>query len=244
VIIFGTCVGNQEKYEKIALPSIERAAAPGDQILTRTGESGICKAYNEFIEVARRAPDCSALVLIHQDAEILDGDFKIKVAKAFSDPGVGVLGVIGGRGLCDLAWWRARHRIGMVYENNQELRMGKRHGDVDVLDGLLLVVSPTAVRSLSFDAQNFPAFHGYGVDYCLQARNSGLRVVVTDIDVNHRATRRERPDRGAANLAIAQKWPRYIKKRSLVFRATRRAVRAGKRRASWVATSFASRGTR
>jgi predicted O-methyltransferase YrrM len=240
MIIFGTCIGNQEKYDWIDLPSIRKVAAPDDVILTRTGQSGICKPYNEFILEARRRPDCEALVLLHEDAEILDPDFRAKALTAVKDPTVGVAGLIGGSGLRDQAWWHARRRTGLVYETRQAIDLGPRRGDVDVVDGLLVVLSPAAFNTVLFDEANFPRFHGCECDYCLQVRDRGLRVIVTDIDVLHRATNgaRDEKDWEAVGLVMAQKWPAWVRRpypgwqtqRSLTD-AGKRLVQGGRRRA-------------
>jgi GT2 family glycosyltransferase len=57
--------------------------------------------------------------------------------------------------------------------------------DVDAVDGLLLVLSPWAVRNLRFDEDRFTGFHGYDADICFQARAAGKRVVVDEIAVVH-----------------------------------------------------------
>ena len=57
-------------------------------------------------------------------------------------------------------------------------------GEVDAIDGFLIVLSPWAVRDLSFDEQ-LARRHGYDVDICLQARAAGRKVVTADLRVVH-----------------------------------------------------------
>jgi GT2 family glycosyltransferase len=213
LLVFGTCIGYQDRYASIALPSIRRVAAPDDVILTRTGQRGIAEAYNEFIEEARGRPECAALVLMHEDVEIVDDDFRTKVLQAVQEPKVGVAGVIGGAGLRELSWWSARRTAGFVDETRGPISMGERRANVDAVDGLCLIVAPPAFRSLVFDAQNFPAFHGYDVDYCLQARSIGLRVLVIDIALFHRAKAGFGDFEAfeAARAALARKWPHAVR---------------------------------
>ena len=45
-------------------------------------------------------------------------------------------------------------------------------GEVETLDGFLLVLSPWAVRTLRFD-ESLGEFHGYDLDFCLQVREAG-----------------------------------------------------------------------
>ena len=66
-----------------------------------------------------------------------------------------------------------------------DIDFGGHDEDVDAVDGLLLVLSPWAVRNLRFDADRFDHFHGYDVDFCFQARAAGRRVVVDDIELLH-----------------------------------------------------------
>lgn len=229
-IIFGICVGDPSRYESTALPSIRRAAAGADLVLAGTGEHGLCRAYNEFVEEARRRPDCAALVLLHDDVELLDPDFRTKALAAVADPSVGIAGVIGGSGLRDHAWWRARRTAGFVLESRGPIVMGPRQADVDVVDGLLLIVAPAAFRTLGFDEARFPSFHGYDVDYCLQARDAGLRVVVTGIDVSHhpKGGYGDKEAWRTAGEVLAEKWPRLIRRPGPAARAGASAARAAR----------------
>jgi hypothetical protein len=56
---------------------------------------------------------------------------------------------------------------------------------VDALDGLLLVLSPWAVRNLRCDTATFSGFHAYDVDLCFAARAAGRRVVTGGFGVFH-----------------------------------------------------------
>jgi hypothetical protein len=56
---------------------------------------------------------------------------------------------------------------------------------VDALDGLLLVLSPWAVRNLRCDTARFTGFHGYDTDLCFQARAAGRRAVVAELNAFH-----------------------------------------------------------
>jgi SAM-dependent methyltransferase len=212
MIVFGTCVGDDIMYGSVARPSIEHVATHDDLIWTRPGDQGIAAAYNEMILAARDLPGCEALVLLHDDVEIVDRNFRPKLLGAVGD-GVGVVGVIGASGLREAAWWKGRRRAGAVYETGGVIDFGARCSDVDAVDGLLMALTPASFRNLWFDSERFPAFHGYDVDYCLQARAAGLRVVVTEIDLLHR-TKTGYGDEAAFDAAaagIAEKWPRWVK---------------------------------
>ena len=63
-------------------------------------------------------------------------------------------------------------------------RRTRRLGEVDTLDGFLLVLSPWAVRNIRFD-EALGEFHGYDLDFCLQVREAGRKVVTADFRAIH-----------------------------------------------------------
>ncbi len=146
---------------------------------------GIPRVYNAILAAARSERDCEGVVLLHDDVEIIDPDFRAKTLAALREPEVGVVGVVGGRGLVDAQWWTARVTAGRVFESRHLQDLGVPHADVDVVDGLFLALAPPAFERLSVD-EGLAFFHGYDIDLCLQARESGLRVVVRQIDLLHR----------------------------------------------------------
>ena len=76
------------------------------------------------------------------------------------------------------------------------------------MDGVLLALSPWAVRNLRFD-ESLVLGYGFDVDFCLQARAAGRRVRIADLRVIH-----HRPLELAESIAIwieahiraAEKW--------------------------------------
>jgi GT2 family glycosyltransferase len=83
-----------------------------------------------------------------------------------------------------LAWWEGQG-FGRVLESRGLVDFGGGAHDVDSVDGLLMVLSPWAVRTLRFDERSFHGFHGYDADICFQARAAGKRVVVEELAVVH-----------------------------------------------------------
>ena len=83
-----------------------------------------------------------------------------------------------------------------------------RTGEVETLDGFLLVLSPWAVRNLRFD-ESLGQLHGYDFDLCLQARAAGRKVVTFDVRaIHHRSLELiADPEQWIeAHIAIANKW--------------------------------------
>ncbi len=185
MVAYGICVGSSNgKVHRVALPGI-RELDPAAPILIRTGHSSIHAAYNSILEEAASLPDLEYLVLLHDDVHIRDPDFETKLRTAFQDSRVAVVGVVGGVDHKAMPWWTGQKR-GYVIDNQQGiLDFGRGRWPVDTVDGLLLALSPWAVRTLRFDTERYRGFHGYDAEICAQARSCGRQVMVWDLDVYH-----------------------------------------------------------
>lgn len=181
MIVYGVCVGTETKYETMARPGLERLGA---RVIERRGQTSIFPAYNSIIDEALDL-EPEALVLLHEDVEIRDPDFEAKVQDELRDPSVAILGVIGGRGLKSMRWSQAKVKVGRSTYPGGELRFGFEDPWADSVDGLLLVLSPWAMKNLRFDEDTYHGFHGYDADICMQAREKGMRVRVFETDACH-----------------------------------------------------------
>ncbi len=224
MIAFGCVVSSEDEYRDYAVPGIERVWEQDDELLVRRGQSCIFRAYNDILGELRGSEELEATVLIHQDVEIADPGFRDKVRAAVAEPLAGVVGVIGGIGVRSIAWWESEMAIGAVRwewllgdehrrtlfaEDEFRLETCGRTGEVDSVDGLILILSPVATQTLRFDEGIGPGFHGYDADICFQARQAGLKVTVADIDVIHHHEIRamtEPEDWVEAQARFAGKW--------------------------------------
>lgn len=207
MIAFASCVGTPETFLHRAVPGLRRAAEPDSPVAQVSTRTSILEAYNEVLDHFARAADLEALVLLHEDTEILDSGLCARVREVLADPSVAILGPVGARAVTSLAWWEAQMK-GRVFERRGVIAHSWHEPDVDMVDGLLMVLSPWAVRELRFDAARYTGFHAYDVDYCFQARAAGRRVVVADIPVMHH-TKGGYGDRAAwdrADEAFRLKW--------------------------------------
>ena len=184
MIAFAACVASPDKFRRFALPGIKLVAEPDSVVAEAATDRSIFAAYNEVLDAVGGRDDLEALLLLHEDTEIVDSDLPAKVRRRLSDQSVAVVGPIGARAVSSLRWWEGEGR-GHVRETRGVIDFGGGVHDVDVLDGLLLVLSPWAVRNLRFDEERFTGFHGYDADICLQARAAGRRVVVDELAVMH-----------------------------------------------------------
>jgi hypothetical protein len=76
------------------------------------------------------------------------------------------------------------------------------------VDGFLMVLSPWAVRNVRFDESLGP-LHGYDVDFCLQVRKAGRKVVTADLRAVHNHSLELVSDADGwidAHMRIAEKW--------------------------------------
>lgn len=212
MIAFGTAVASEARYRARALPGIRSVAEPDSLVLAPPQHSSLHAAYNQILDQARSEETLEGLVLLHEDVEIVDEAFFSKLRRLLAEPGVAVIGVVGARGVRGLAWWEADcvgavATVDTVEAARPDLPNGSPE-DVDVVDGLLMALSPWAVRELRFDESFAPDFYGYDVDFCLQARALGRRVVVDGLAVvRHDAPAPQSGEQWVRSaVALERKW--------------------------------------
>jgi hypothetical protein len=223
MIAFGTSITKPDVFRRCAEPGIRRAAEVDSEVYELAAVGSIFRSYNALLDRAAERTDLEALVLPHQDTEIVDADLCGKVRAALRDPGVGVVGCAGAIGVRSIAWWEASVTLASFinrYEENgggdllsfswawDEAPPYAQTGEVETLDGFLLVLSPWAVRNVRFD-ESLGDFHGYDLDFCCQVREAGGKVVTADFRAIHHRPLEMIPDPErwvAAHIAVAEKW--------------------------------------
>jgi hypothetical protein len=195
MIAYGVSITEPEPFRRYAEPGIRFAAEPGAAILAFAAVGALGRTYNLILDAAAAHPDLEALVLLHPHAEIADPGFATKVRDTLSDPSVAVAGCAGGSGGRSTAWWEGAVSAAPGVHRYEELGGGELPGfgwarpepapaEVEAVDGLLLVLSPWAVRTLRFD-ESLRRNFGHDVDFCRQARAAGRRVVTADLRIVH-----------------------------------------------------------
>jgi Glycosyltransferase like family len=225
LILFGCPITRPEDYERFAAPGLRLTSEPDTEIVANSSAGSIFRAYNLLLDIAAERDDLEALVLLHQDVEIVDPDFCAKVREVFADPDVGAAGCVGALDARSMAWWEGSVTWASFTHRYYELGGGElpafamhpdevpppayaRTGEVETLDGFLLVLSPWAVRNTRFDESLGP-FHGYDFDLCMQVREGGRKVVTADLKVVHHHSLElcSDPDNWiAAHMRLAEKW--------------------------------------
>src|SRR3954454_7251939 len=187
MIAFACSITKPDVYARCAEPGIRRVAEPDSRVHAVPAVGSIFRSYNALLDTAGGWDDLEALVLVHQDTEIVTPDFCAKVRGALADPDVGVVGCVGAIGVRSIAWWEASVTQASFINRYEEHGGGDlesfswdwdeappyaRTGEVETLDGFLLVLSPWAVENVRFD-ESLGQFHGYDLDFCLQVRDAG-----------------------------------------------------------------------
>jgi Glycosyltransferase like family len=227
MIGFGCAITRPEIYGTAAEVGIRRAAEPDSAIFSGPSIGSIFKSYNALIERAAQQPELEALVLVHQDTEIVDADFCARVRATLADPEVGLVGCVGAIGVRSIAWWEGSVSAASFVHRYEDHGGGDlpafswawgdappyaRIGEVDTLDGFLLVLSPWVVRNVRFD-ESLGQFHGYDLDFCLQVRAAGRKVMTSDFRAVHHHSLQPFDDPQPwidAHVRVAEKWDGVI----------------------------------
>ena len=227
MIAFGCPITDHAQYERFAEPGIRLVAEPDSQILALgsagLGDASIFRNYNLLIEEAAKLEHLEALVLVHQDAEIVDERFCEKVRGALADPEVAIVGCAGAIGVRNIAWWDGSVTLASFSHRYEEYGGGEilgstfdfekappeaRTGEVDVIDGFMMALSPWVIENIRFD-ESLGQLHGYDFDVCQQVRAAGKKVVTEHIRVIHHHSLELIGDvEGwvAAHMRVAEKW--------------------------------------
>lgn len=223
MFVFGCAITDEEIYADCAEPGIRFAAEPDSEILPLWTAGSIFRNYNLLIDQVKDRDDVEALILLHQDAEIVDPEFCAKVRRGLSDPEVAILGCAGAIGVRNIAWWEGSltwaaftHRfremgggeIPALTWREDEIPAYARTGQADSIDGFVMALTPWAMRNLRFD-ESLGQLHGYDFDICMQAREAGKRVATENLRVIHNHSLELISDVEAwidAHMRVAEKW--------------------------------------
>jgi len=223
MIAFGTAVTDAGKYERFALPGIERAKEPDSLVLGHGADGSIFRNYNILLDEAGAREDLEALVLLHQDVELVEADFCERIRKVLANPEVAVVGCAGATGARSIAWWQGEVRWASLTHRYEEHTGGEfpgptwvadsvpadsSPGEVDSIDGIVVVLSAWAVRNLRFD-ESLGELHGYDFDVCMQAKAKGKKVFAADFRAihHHSVVLISDPEAWiAAYIRLAEKW--------------------------------------
>jgi glycosyl transferase family 2 len=223
MIVFASSITRPDVYERCAARGIRLAAEPDSVVLPFQAAGSIYRSYNLILDQVAEIDGLEALVLLHQDAEIVDAGFCRELRRALADPDVGVAGGVGAVDVRSIAWWEGSVTWASFNHRYEELGGGElpgftwdpddrppyaQLGEVDTVDGFALGLSPWVVRNVRFD-ESLGNLHGYDFDFCLQVREAGRKVVTADLRVMHHHSLELVSDPQTwveAHMRIAEKW--------------------------------------
>lgn len=223
MIAFACSITKPDVYARCAEAGIRRVAEPDSRVHAVPAIGSIFRSYNALLDAAAGWEGLEALVLVHQDTEIVTPEFSARVREAMADPEVGLAGCVGAVGVRSIAWWEASVTQASFINRYEEHGGGDlesfswdwdeappyaRTGEVETLDGFLLVLSPWVVQNVRFD-ESLGQFHGYDLDFCLQVRAAGRKVVTMDVRAIHHRPLAMLPDPEQwveAHMLVAEKW--------------------------------------
>ncbi len=184
MIVYGVCIGNEERFRLTARDGLTSVMTEGDRLLLRRDQRSIFAAYDSILDEASQLSAVEAVVLLHEDVRV-GPRFASEIRYAMAQPNVAVAGSVGARRPKSLRWWESGHLFGHVTETRGDLDWSRGVADVDTVDGLLLVLSPWAAAELRFSAPGYRGFHAYADELCFRALAQNRRVIVSDFEVVH-----------------------------------------------------------
>lgn len=202
-VAYGCCVGSWDKFQRYVAPRSEEGP-----VLGLSGQTSIAAAYNVILDSFEDL-GCDVVVLQHDDLEITDLGFEEKITELIRDqPDVGLIGVAGGSARGGLGWWNHDPIGHQMTDGIGMIDFGQRAGNVDLIEGSLLVFTHWAMRELRFEPR--AGFHGYD-EIAKQAAKKGMRVAVADLDTHHHTAlgfddERSHEDWLDADRQFRQKW--------------------------------------
>ncbi len=223
MIAFASAITKPDVYDRVARVGIDRVREPDSTVIEMPATGTVFETYNAILERVAALEDLEALVLVHQDTEIVTPAFCDRVREALTDPGVGVVGCVGAVDVRSIAWWEGSVTCASFVHRHEDAGGGDlpgfswdwevappyaRLGEVDTVDGFLLVLSPWTVGAVRFD-ESLGRLHGYDVDLCLQVRSAGRKVVTADFKAIHVHPLRpidDLPSWIEAHIRLAEKW--------------------------------------
>ncbi len=227
MIVFGTAVTEPDTYDRCAAPGIQRAAEPDSIVLAHQTAGSVFRNYNMLLDKASAHGDLEALVLLHQDVELVDSNFAATVREALDDPEVAIVGCVGAVGVRSLAWWQGALTWAGLTHRYPEYGGGDfpgiswrpelapsyaNTGEVDSVDGFVMALSPWAVRNLRFD-ESLGKLHGYDYDICMQARAAGKKVATAEFRAIHHHSLELINDPETwiqTHIRLAEKWHAHL----------------------------------
>lgn len=180
-ICFITCVNDEDWYAE-ALLYLKHLRLPAGffaEYRAVRGAPSMAAGYNQ----AMRQSAAKYKVYLHQDTLIVNKNLAADLLALFTDPSIGMVGVIGCRALpVSGIWWDGRRTYGRVLhaceaESVVDSELNEPHGayvPVEAADGLFLATQ----YDIPWREDLFTGFHLYDTSQCLEFKRHGYKTVV------------------------------------------------------------------
>ncbi len=223
MIAFGASISGDESYRRYAERGIRLASEHDSVTLAFSAIEPVGRTYNLILDAAAKRDDLEALVLVHPHTEITDSQLCTKLRRAFADPDVAVVGAAGATGVRDIGWWDGIVFSAPLVQRYEDCGGGELPAfawaerrpppsEVETVDGQLFALSPWAVHNVRFDEALILGY-GFDLDYCLQVRSAGRKVVVADLQAVHHRSIELVSDFDVwvqAHIDVAEKWDQTL----------------------------------
>ena len=194
MIAFGAADHEPEPYRRYAEPGIAARPRP-TRWSTRSPRVGsIFRSYNLAARHGRRARGPRGARARPPARRDRRSALLRKVREALRDPDVGVVGCVGAVDVRSIAWWEGAVTCGLVTHRYHEHGGGELpafHGPERTRRTPAPARSTRSTASCSCCRRGWcatsastsrSASHGYDLDFCLQVRDAGRKVVTADLD--------------------------------------------------------------
>jgi hypothetical protein len=176
--------GNDAQYEEACQRFIRALDVPGGyqvEIHVIHGAASMTGGYNQGM----RQTDAKYKIYLHQDSFVTERRFLFKLLEIFSDPEVGMIGMVGSPKLPPSGVMWDGYRVGANYECNILLTECRFFGtespiegdfciDVEAVDGFLLATQ----ADLPWREDLFGGWDFYDISQSFEFWRAGYRVVV------------------------------------------------------------------
>lgn len=202
-------IGENEEYEIVCINNHNNCHS-------------IFSAYAEGINRAKG----DYLCFMHQDIIFHSKNWGKKIRKAFSDKQIGMIGVIGTTFFSSAmaAWWNAPllAKKGKIIQGNTTNGIYKTYAVkydnytsddfVIAVDGLWMCIRKCLFkeRKISFDYVTYSGFHFYDMDISFQVIEKGYKILIVDIDIEHKSLGNVNDSFYEERINLQKKWGSFM----------------------------------
>lgn len=183
-ICFIVCYNDEQYVQECNRYILALQVPDGMEITTLflTEADSMTSAYNYGMQNS----DAKYKVYLHQDTFIIHKEFIAEILKIFSDPSIGMIGMVGSLHLPDNGMMWYGPRVGGLYANVIYQTMESNFApdcpaisDVEAIDGFMMITQ----YDLAWREDLIKNWHFYDISQSMEFRQHGYRIVVPAMPV-------------------------------------------------------------